>query len=162
MAYQDYQIMQTSQKEEIGFSHTWDWVRMRKIIIVQEVEVHGWLLSGSEELFAALFWLLYCIGANLQRIISGTKNKSLKWHCLLGSRFCHWMEIFNYWVAYCACSVWSLENPTKLQNCWSDRQHSAWNWRDLSSSIVELLWTSLSLLSQIEQQSWKIRDISGK
>ncbi len=38
--------MQTSQK---GFSHTWDWVRMRTIIIVQEVEVHGWLLSGSAE-----------------------------------------------------------------------------------------------------------------
>ncbi len=33
---------------------------MRTIIIVQEVEVHGWLLSGSgsEELFAALFLLL--------------------------------------------------------------------------------------------------------
>ena len=30
--------MQTSQKEEIGF---------RTIIIVQQVEVHGWLLSGS-------------------------------------------------------------------------------------------------------------------
>ncbi len=29
---------------------------MRTIITVQEVEVHGgWLLSGSEELFAALF-----------------------------------------------------------------------------------------------------------
>ncbi len=56
VAYQDY--LQTSQKAEIGFSHTWDWVRMRTIITVQEVEVHGWLLSGSEELFAALFWLL--------------------------------------------------------------------------------------------------------
>ncbi len=50
--------MQTSQKAEIGFSHTWDWERMRTIITVQEVEVHGWLLSGSEELFAALFLLL--------------------------------------------------------------------------------------------------------
>ena len=29
VAYQDYQIMQTSQKAEIGFSHTWDWVRMQ-------------------------------------------------------------------------------------------------------------------------------------
>ncbi len=27
------------------------------IVIVQEVEVHGWLLSGSELYFAALFLL---------------------------------------------------------------------------------------------------------
>ncbi len=31
---------------------------MRTVIIVQEVEIHGWLLSGSEELFAALFFTL--------------------------------------------------------------------------------------------------------
>ncbi len=45
--------MQTSQKTEIGFSHGTECACT--IIIVQKVEVHGWLLSGSEELFAALF-----------------------------------------------------------------------------------------------------------
>ncbi len=50
--------MQTSQKAEIGFSHVGLSAHAHNnIIIVQEVEVHGWLLSGStsEELFAALF-----------------------------------------------------------------------------------------------------------
>ncbi len=41
VAYQDYQ----DHEEEIVFSHTWDWVRMRTIIIVQDVQVHGWLLE---------------------------------------------------------------------------------------------------------------------
>ncbi len=44
----------------IGFSHTRDWVRMRTIIIVQEVEVHGWLLSGSEEDYTLLLFFDSC------------------------------------------------------------------------------------------------------
>ncbi len=40
------------KEEEIGLSHTWDWVRN----IVQEAEVHEWLLSGIEEL-TRLLWL---------------------------------------------------------------------------------------------------------
>ncbi len=38
------------KKQKLDF-HT----RGTELIILQEVEVHGWLLSGSEELFAALF-----------------------------------------------------------------------------------------------------------
>ncbi len=45
------------KKQKLDF-HTrgTECARMRTIItVVQKVEVHGWLLSGSEELFAALF-----------------------------------------------------------------------------------------------------------
>ncbi len=44
-------LMQTSQKEDWIFTRGTEWRRrMRTIIIVQEVEVHRWLLSGIEEL----------------------------------------------------------------------------------------------------------------
>ncbi len=59
VAYQDYQDQwMDMQKEEIVFSHMWDWERMRTIIIVQEVKVHGWLSWIKELYFAALFWFL--------------------------------------------------------------------------------------------------------
>ncbi len=44
VAYQDHNLARINE-EEIVFSHTWDWVRMRTIIIVQDVQVHGWLLE---------------------------------------------------------------------------------------------------------------------
>ncbi len=48
VAYQDYQNRCRPHKKD--FSHMWDWVRMRTILLCQTVEIHGWLLSGSEEL----------------------------------------------------------------------------------------------------------------
>ncbi len=54
VAYQDSDFQdrcRPHKNKKLDFhTSSWDWVRMRTIIIVQEVEVHGWLLSGSEEI----------------------------------------------------------------------------------------------------------------